>query len=108
MKDFIHQFSAGKISLKYNLVTPEVSDKFRKVISILFILFSFLILLAILKVYERFPYYNSGFAILIGLLFVIVTGKITEFFILGLKIHGKVVFKEHQFSTECKKRTFLG
>lgn len=105
MKDFIHYFSAGKISLKYNLVIPEVSDTNRKIIYIFYLFFLLIMLYLINKVYERFPYYNIGFGFLIWILFGLVTGKIMDFFTSGLISIGKVSFQEDHLEIDYKNES---
>ncbi|MFZ5554161.1 MAG: hypothetical protein ACOZCO_13675 [Bacteroidota bacterium] len=100
LKNYINEFSAGKIILKYNLIHPEVSESKRKIINMVYILFSFIVLYFILKIYDRFPFFNAGFAVLVWILFGLVTGKITHFFTSGYTIYGKLFFYENHLEIE--------
>lgn len=104
MRDFLNDFSAGKIKVKYYLIKPIYSKKRRGLITLITSFVVFVILLAIIKLLSLKGLDNTW--MILGVTFFMITvptyfvGKV----ILNFEQIGKLYFYEDHVSIETKDR----
>lgn len=105
MKDFLNDFSAGKIEIKYHLIKPMYSKKKRGVITLITSLVVFAAILGIVKALSAKGMDNTWIILIITIFMISVPTFIIGKVLLRYTVIGRLSFYEDHLTIEQDEET---